>query len=128
MCEGVSWIHLADDRVVGGHEPGNEHSTRTGSGRSDREGTEQPNCAMCSQFTVCFLKYRTWYSDHLSNIIKTASWVKVNSSLSTPWGHLGERRGRSPLIFTSALDGGEWTTSRPGRCTPGQETWYPLNM
>ena len=30
-------------------------------------------------------------------------------------------------FLTSALDGGDWWTSRPGRCTPGKESRYPLN-
>jgi hypothetical protein len=28
--------------------------------------------------------------------------------------------GIAPLFFTSALDGGEWSASRPGRFTPGE--------
>jgi hypothetical protein len=32
----------------------------------------------------------------------------------------------STLPSTSALDGGSWSTPRPGRFTPGKETWYPL--
>ena len=28
--------------------------------------------------------------------------------------------------LSSALDGGEWLTPRPGRFTPGKETRYPL--
>jgi len=42
------------------------------------------------------------------------------------WG----RRGIVPLIvyLVTALDGGEWSTSRPGRFTPGKETHYRLNM
>jgi hypothetical protein len=30
------------------------------------------------------------------------------------------------LSLTSALDGGGWSTPRPGRFTPGKETRYPL--
>jgi hypothetical protein len=32
------------------------------------------------------------------------------------------------LFSTSALDGGEWLTSLPGRLTTGKEPRYPLNM
>ena len=35
-----------------------------------------------------------------------------------------------PLIryLVTALDWGEWSTSGPGRFTPGKETHYQLNM
>lgn len=100
ICEGVSWIHLADDRdmnPVMNIQVAFQHGLS--SGRSDREGTEQSNCAMCWHFTVYLLKSKTWYSDHLSKLVKTASWAKVNSSLSTPWGHLGGHRGKAALIL-----------------------------
>jgi hypothetical protein len=29
--------------------------------------------------------------------------------------------------LTSALDGGEWSASRPGRFTQGKRPWYPLD-
>ena len=32
----------------------------------------------------------------------------------------------STLSLTSALDGRGWLTPRPGRFTPGKETWHPL--
>jgi hypothetical protein len=35
-------------------------------------------------------------------------------------GVLGEWRYRSTHSLTSALDGGEWSASRPGRFTPGE--------
>ena len=38
-----------------------------------------------------------------------------------------ENRGFiSALSLASALDGGEWSTLRPGRFDPGKETRYPL--
>jgi hypothetical protein len=40
----------------------------------------------------------------------------------------GEKQCSSTLYLSSALDGGEWSTSRPGRFTPGKETRYPLYM
>jgi hypothetical protein len=61
---------------------------------------------------------------------------KVKQSPSTRHGGTwGERRYSSYSFTTSALDGGEWTTSRPGRALPpgkgppvpiGQEAgWAP---
>jgi hypothetical protein len=51
--------------------------------------------------------------------------VKVKLSLcfffllsNTPWRRIGEWRHRSTHSPTSALDGGEWSASRPGRFTP----------
>jgi hypothetical protein len=37
---------------------------------------------------------------------------------TTPWRHFGEWRYSSTHSLTSALDGGEWSASRPGRFTP----------
>jgi hypothetical protein len=31
-------------------------------------------------------------------------------------------------ILTSALDGGEWSASRPGRLTPGNVATFPYNV
>jgi hypothetical protein len=41
------------------------------------------------------------------------------------WGN----GGIVALIFslTSALNGGEWSASHPGRFTPGKEPWHPLD-
>jgi hypothetical protein len=33
----------------------------------------------------------------------------------------------TPLFLTSALEGGEWSASRPGRFTPGKSPRYPLD-
>jgi hypothetical protein len=30
------------------------------------------------------------------------------------------------ILLTSALDGGEWSASRPGRSTPGKEAPVPI--
>jgi hypothetical protein len=35
-------------------------------------------------------------------------------------------RGIALVSLTSALDGDEWSTPRPGRFTPGKETRHPL--
>jgi hypothetical protein len=36
-------------------------------------------------------------------------------------------RGTPPLILDLALDGGEWSTSRPDRFTPEKELQFSLN-
>jgi hypothetical protein len=33
----------------------------------------------------------------------------------------------NPPFLTSALDGGEWSASLPGRFHPGKSPWYPLD-
>jgi hypothetical protein len=47
--------------------------------------------------------------------------IKVKQSLYTPWRRLGERRYSSYSFTTSALDGGEWSASRPGRALPPEK-------
>jgi hypothetical protein len=37
---------------------------------------------------------------------------------TTPWRRIGEWRYSSTYSLTSALDGGEWSASRPGHFTP----------
>jgi hypothetical protein len=49
--------------------------------------------------------------------------IKVKQSRYTPWRLLVERRYSSYSFSTLALDGGEWSASRPGRAfTPGERT------
>ena len=48
-------------------------------------------------------------------------------------GHEGTRveqamKYTSTLSLTSALDEDGWLIPRPGRCTPGKQTRYPLYM
>jgi hypothetical protein len=38
--------------------------------------------------------------------------------MNTYWGS----GGKAPFVLTSALDGGEWYASRPGRFTPRERT------
>jgi hypothetical protein len=59
--------------------------------------------------------------------------VKVKVKLSLRFnraprheGVLGEWRYSSTHSLTSALDGGEWSASRPGRFTPGKEPLLPI--
>jgi hypothetical protein len=41
--------------------------------------------------------------------------------------HLGERRYSTYSFLTSALEGGEWSASRPGRTLPaGKESLVPI--
>jgi hypothetical protein len=61
------------------------------------------------------------------------SHYKVKLSLCFNWaprheGVLGEWRYSSTHSLTSALYGGEWSASRPGRFIPqGKSPWYPLD-
>jgi hypothetical protein len=43
------------------------------------------------------------------------NFLKVKQSHNTPMKAQGERRYSSYSLTTSALDGGEWSASRPGR-------------
>jgi hypothetical protein len=40
---------------------------------------------------------------------------------------LGEWRYSSTHSLTSVLDGGQWSTSRPGALPQGKNPWYPLD-
>jgi hypothetical protein len=52
---------------------------------------------------------------------------QTKQSSYTPCGTWGERRYSSYLFLTSALVGGEWSVSRPGRALPqGKDPRYPL--
>jgi hypothetical protein len=46
---------------------------------------------------------------------------KLKLSHYTPWRHLGERRYSSYSLSTSAIDGGDWSASRPSRALPGRK-------
>jgi hypothetical protein len=69
-----------------------------------------------------------WYwvlRDEVTNgkncTIMTSSVSKVKQSRYTPWRRLGGRGYRSYSFTTSALDGGEWTASRPSRALPPEK-------
>jgi hypothetical protein len=54
---------------------------------------------------------------------------KVKQSRYTPWKRLGERRYSSYSFTTSALDGGEWSASRPDRALlPGKGPPVPIRQ
>jgi hypothetical protein len=69
-----------------------------------------------------------WFNHHdnalaqcsSSWLLKTWLWFTtlLLQSLYSPWRHLGERRYSSYSFTTSALDGGEWSASRPDRALP----------
>jgi hypothetical protein len=42
-------------------------------------------------------------------------------------GHEKEQMYSSTISLTSALDGRGWLTPRPGRFTPGENSWYPFH-
>jgi hypothetical protein len=51
---------------------------------------------------------------------------KQSSPATRHGGAWGERRYSSYSFLTSALDGGEWSASRPDRALPrGKDPWYP---
>jgi hypothetical protein len=54
----------------------------------------------------------------MSSKIKKWLRFKVKQSRYTPWRRLGGEEYRSYSFTTSALDGGEWSESRPGRALP----------
>jgi hypothetical protein len=57
----------------------------------------------------------------------TRKGKKVKQSRYTPWRRLGERRYSSYSFTTSALDGDEWSASRPGRAlAPGKGPPVPI--
>jgi hypothetical protein len=44
--------------------------------------------------------------------------IRKSGPVTRHWGALGERRYSSYSFLTSALEGGEWSASRPGRALP----------
>jgi hypothetical protein len=55
---------------------------------------------------ICVAVWRSWKKK------------KIKVSCYMPWRLMGERRYNSYSYWTSALDGGEWSASRPGRALP----------
>jgi hypothetical protein len=51
----------------------------------------------------------------------------VKLSLSTPRRHIGEVEVQLHSFLTSALDGGEWSSSSPGRFALGKKAQDSLN-
>jgi hypothetical protein len=60
--------------------------------------------------------------------ICNSTGVKQSCLTTCHEGAWGERKYSSYSFLTSALDGGEWSASRPSRALPrGKDPWYPLN-
>jgi hypothetical protein len=71
-----------------------------------------PEVAKASSSSVCFLK-------HKGKMVKLSlcfNWARRHEDV------LGEQRYSSTHSLTSALDGAEWSASRPGRFTPKERT------
>jgi hypothetical protein len=67
---------------------------------------------------------------HFISLFRTQKQTSICKSCSATrhGGACGERRYSSYPFLTSALDGGEWSASRPGRALPpGKEPRYPLD-
>jgi hypothetical protein len=58
------------------------------------------------------------FSVPLRNLKGKGKFVPILST--TPWRRIGKWRYSSTHSLTSALDGGEWSASRPGRFTPSE--------
>jgi hypothetical protein len=50
--------------------------------------------------------------------VKKSTEITLPFTFTTPWRRIGEWRCGSTQSLTSALDGGKWSASRPGRFTP----------
>jgi hypothetical protein len=73
------------------------------------------------------LDYTALYSRRLSIFILPAMLKKLRLSHYAPWRRLGGGKFSSYSFSTSALDGGEWSASRPGRAlVPGKGPRYPM--
>jgi hypothetical protein len=65
--------------------------------------------------------------EHLIEIYKFKKKKKYSCPATRHGGTRGERRYSSYSFLTLALDGGEWSASRPGRALPlGKEPPVPI--
>jgi hypothetical protein len=73
---------------------------------------------------LCFQAPVSNRAEHVSYSFHSQLYASVKSSPATRHGGAwGERKYSSYSFTTSALDGGEWSASRPGRAiTPGERT------
>jgi len=78
---------------------------------------------------ICIIRAKVYYIlSHLIYPVKCREVKsKVKLSLSMLCRHYRGSRGIAPLIPTSTLDGGEWSTSCFGCWTHSKEPLYPLN-
>jgi hypothetical protein len=71
--------------------------------------------------------YAAHYIAKFSSATVKQKQKKVKQSRYTPWRRLGVEEYSFYSFLTSALDGGEWSASRPDRALPrGKDPWYPL--
>ena len=80
---------------------------------------------MYCQTMYCQTMYCQCTANHRTNSASKLNKKKYSFSLSTPWRNIGGVEVQFHSL-TSALDGGQWLTSRSGRFTPGKETRCPL--
>jgi hypothetical protein len=65
----------------------------------------------------------------LINFLRSNIKKGINCPATRHGGVWGGRRYSSYSFLTSALDGGEWSASRPGRALPpGKDLQYPLDI
>jgi hypothetical protein len=75
------------------------------------------------------LTFPVWHQSFIFCFLTLGSNVKVKAKLplcffkliTTPWRRIGEWRYSSTHYLASALHGGEWSASRPGRFTPREK-------
>jgi hypothetical protein len=104
---------------------------RNKSGNGTQNWTDRVFRIWYSRFRVIHCPwYRFTYKPKIANlIVQQISYcmdsAKVKGKVfpvlqlsTTPWRHIGEFRYSSTQSLISALDGGEWSASRPGRFTP----------
>jgi hypothetical protein len=63
---------------------------------------------------------------HIASIAKHINYFFFSNPATHHGGAWGERRYSSYSFSTSALDGGEWSASRPRFYPRGKDPWYPL--
>lgn len=77
------------------------------------------------------LKFVVFISDKMTGDREDTACIlknlKVKLSLSRPWSHTTGEDVQLHLFLTSALDADEWSNSRSGRFTSGNESRHPVN-
>jgi hypothetical protein len=74
-------------------------------------------CSSLAVSAFCALRQLCMRKCVHSNVFNKVE-EKVKWSRYTPWRHMGERRYSSYSFLISALDGGQLSSSRPGRALP----------
>jgi hypothetical protein len=105
--------------------------------RCSHHGRQRNCCSPTHRTTGCWVVGRAtrcsllncdvniMFNVHIFQLYKQKSLIKLKLKLShyTPRISWGERRYSSYSFSTSALDGGEWSASLPGRASaPGERT------